>query len=100
MYITGVCGVSDKSDLVQIESAPLETCQVLATCHSLMYVDDKLIGDPIERATLSVLPWTLTKGDVVMCKTVKQSLKIQKRFHFNRFVLFSSLLCTFHCNLK
>ena len=48
-------------------------------------MEDKLIGDPIERATLSVLPWTLTKGDVVMCKTIKQSLKIQKRFHFNRY---------------
>ena len=85
-HCTGVCGLSDNTDLVPIESVAVATCEVLATCHSLMYVEDKLIGDPIERATLKVLPWTLTKGDVVMCKTIKQSLKIQKRFHFNRFV--------------
>ena len=79
--------MSDQSDLVQIDEVPIETCQVLATCHSLMHVEDKLIGDPIEKATLSVLPWTLTKGDVVMCRSLKQSLKIQKRFHFNRSVV-------------
>ena len=83
-----MCGISDKepASLLDIHSIPLATSHVLATCHSLLYVDDKLIGDPIERATLAVLPWTLTKGDVVICRTVKQSLKILKRFHFNRSV--------------
>eukprot|EP00116_Pleurobrachia_bachei_P000741 sb/3461003/ len=81
----GVCGVKkgDPSALVPVEDAPLGSCQVLATCHSLLHIDGQLIGDPIERATLSVLPWNLTKGDVVICKSVKQSLKIMRRFHFN-----------------
>lgn len=45
-----------------MSEVPNETLQVLASCHSLAYVDTNLVGDPLEIACLSAIDWTLTKG--------------------------------------
>ena len=48
--------------LVAVDQAPLETQHVLGCCHSLLMLGDDLVGDPLEKASLTALNWELTKS--------------------------------------
>ena len=61
--------------------------QVLASCHSLVLLEDRTIGDPLEKVTLDSLKWNVTKADaVVPTKGKMPAIKIFQRFHFSRLV--------------
>ena len=50
----------------------------------MVQLADGLVGDPLEKATLTAVDWTLTKGEAVIPKKGKMSgLKIFQRFHFS-----------------
>ena len=61
LVVEGVTGLKGK-DIVPVCEAPQETLHVLATCHALAQLDDELVGDPLEKATLDACEWNLTKG--------------------------------------
>lgn len=37
---------------------------MLASCHSLTFVDDMLVGDPMEKAVVKAMDWSVGKGKV------------------------------------
>jgi len=77
-------GYVTKDGVIPVDKAPTECTQVLATCHSLVMLDDGLVGDPLEKATLTAVDWSLTKGEAVIPRKGKMAgLKIFQRHHFS-----------------
>lgn len=84
LVVEGIALAKEDSKVTPINDVPIESIQVLATCHSLAQLDDGLVGDPLEKATLTAVDWTLTKGDAVIPKKGKSpGIKIFHRYHFS-----------------
>ncbi|XP_043245096.1 endoplasmic reticulum transmembrane helix translocase-like isoform X2 [Amphibalanus amphitrite] len=96
LIVEGVAGLRERPEMCEIAEAPPETVQVLASCHSLAQLDDGLVGDPLEKATLTAVDWSLTKGDAVIPKKGKMpGLKIFHRYHFSSALKRMSVLAGF-----
>ncbi|KAH8242003.1 hypothetical protein KR038_000060 [Drosophila bunnanda] len=84
LMVEGIAGLAPNGACVPIEEAEGNTVQVLACCHSLALLDDGLVGDPLEKATLAAVDWNLTKMDSVIPKRPQfKPLKIVQRYHFS-----------------
>lgn len=55
-------GSEDPGQLLPPENLPDELNVQIAGCHSLVYVDNELVGDPMETGAIKAIGWTLTKG--------------------------------------
>ncbi|XP_073824966.1 endoplasmic reticulum transmembrane helix translocase-like [Musca autumnalis] len=84
LMVEGVAGLTDDGAIIPMDKAEDSTIQVLATCHSLVMLDDGLVGDPLEKATLTAVDWNLTKQESVIPKRGKlKPLRIYQRFYFS-----------------
>lgn len=80
LVVEGVALAQKDSSPTPIADLPMETIHVLSTCHSLVQLDDGLVGDPLEKATLTAIEWNVTKADAVVPKKGKSpGLKIFQR---------------------
>uniref|UniRef100_A0A8C5H6M1 Endoplasmic reticulum transmembrane helix translocase n=1 Tax=Gouania willdenowi TaxID=441366 RepID=A0A8C5H6M1_GOUWI len=84
LVVRGVAGLRKGKEVMPVSEIPVETHRVVATCHSLVTLDDgQLVGDPLEKAMLTAADWSLTKDEKVFARGIKtQGLKIHQRFHF------------------
>ena len=81
------------SHITPVMEAGMYTTIVLATAHALVKLDEgDIVGDPMEKATLTSLGWSLGKNDILSSKqttTVKGSslpaisVQIKRRFQFS-----------------
>ncbi|XP_030752432.1 manganese-transporting ATPase 13A1 [Sitophilus oryzae] len=84
LVVEGIALAEKDSKVVTIQNVPLETTHVLASCHSLAQLDDGLVGDPLEKATITAIDWVVTKADCVLPRKGKSpGLKIFVRHHFS-----------------
>ena len=64
-FILIKCSSLNRQKLVQVKEVSRETTLCLAAAQALVKLDDgTVVGDPMERATLEALDWTLEKGSV------------------------------------
>ncbi|KAL1986101.1 hypothetical protein VTN96DRAFT_6998 [Rasamsonia emersonii] len=80
------------TDLTKVTEVGSETTLVLATAHALVKLDEgEIVGDPMEKATLTSLGWVLGKNDTLVSKgiaasgsaQVPESVQIKRRFQFS-----------------
>ncbi|KAL8802325.1 MAG: hypothetical protein Q9182_003903 [Xanthomendoza sp. 2 TL-2023] len=98
LVVDGIAGLSlSKTDrdgahteVTSVENAGQQTRLVLATAHALVKLDEgEIVGDPMEKATLNALDWTLGAHDTLMAKSppkqmsTRDLVQIKRRFQFS-----------------
>jgi len=89
LMVEGVVGVDDHDvlRLVPLNHTRMETTFTLASAHSLVLLDDGIIGDPMEKTTLEALGWSVNQGDVILPTSNDFShravITIKRRFQFS-----------------
>lgn len=81
------------TDLTSVHNASSQTVLVLATAHALVKLEEgDIVGDPMEKATLNSLGWTLGQNDTLMSKSSTSPkgssnagdvVQIKRRFQFS-----------------
>jgi len=82
------------SHITPVQQAGLETTLVLATAHALVKLDEgEIVGDPMEKATLTSLGWSLGKNDTLTSRNTtavkghsvaaSNTVQIKRRFQFS-----------------
>lgn len=79
------------SHVTPVKEAGMETTLVLATAHALVKLDEgDVVGDPMEKATLASLGWSLGKNDTLGARPevtaaggVAGTVQVKRRFQFS-----------------
>lgn len=89
-------------ELTMASGIGVDTTLVLASAHALVKLDEgEVVGDPMEKATLQWLGWTLGKNDTLTGKTalpsgsqIPESVQIKRRFQFSSALKRQSTIAT------
>ncbi|RAH60550.1 hypothetical protein BO85DRAFT_457374 [Aspergillus piperis CBS 112811] len=89
------------TELAKSSDVGLDTSLVLASAHALVKLDEgEVVGDPMEKATLKWLGWTLGKNDTLTGKVsatasrVPESVQVIRRFQFSSALKRQSTIAT------
>ncbi|KAI9114351.1 hypothetical protein K1719_014579 [Acacia pycnantha] len=84
MEFSGVVGVAGSTELESdVNKVPARTVEILASCHALVFVDNKLVGDPLEKAALKGIDWSYKSDEKAVPKKGNGNpVQIVQRHHF------------------
>ncbi|CAI7677447.1 unnamed protein product [Penicillium manginii] len=91
------------TELFQPTAVGSDTTLVLASAHALVKLDEgEVVGDPMEKATLSWLGWTLGRNDTltskgsapVVASRPVESVQVKRRFQFSSALKRQSTIAT------
>ncbi|XP_010521514.1 PREDICTED: probable manganese-transporting ATPase PDR2 [Tarenaya hassleriana] len=84
MEFRGVGGLSDCEELeTEMSKVSARTLEILASCHALVFVDNKLVGDPLEKAALKGIDWSYKSDEKALPKRGNgNAVQIVQRHHF------------------
>ncbi|KAI5068556.1 hypothetical protein GOP47_0016901 [Adiantum capillus-veneris] len=84
MEFRGVVSLNGREELeTDPNTISEQAVQVLAACHALVFVDSKLVGDPLEKAALKGIDWAYTSDEkAIPRKGNYQPVQILQRHHF------------------
>ncbi|KAK9372997.1 uncharacterized protein V1513DRAFT_419048 [Lipomyces chichibuensis] len=99
LVVEGVAGLlSSPSDLLDVKQVEQNTTLVLATAHALVRLDEgEIVGDPMEKATLKALGWSIGKNDSLQSNNKsgpQTKVRILRRFQFSSALKRSSSVAT------
>ncbi|KAJ1440440.1 P-type ATPase [Sesbania bispinosa] len=85
MEFSGVVWLSGTTDLESdMSRVSVRTLEILASCHALVFVQNKLIGDPLEKAALKGIDWSYKSDEKsVPKKGNAHPVQIVQRYHFS-----------------
>ncbi|KAF5751762.1 putative cation-transporting ATPase [Tripterygium wilfordii] len=84
MEFSGVVGLSGSFALESdVTKLPARTLEILASCHALVFLDNKLVGDPLEKAALKGIDWSYKSDEKAVPKKGNGNVvQIVQRHHF------------------
>ncbi|KAK1366305.1 putative manganese-transporting ATPase PDR2 [Heracleum sosnowskyi] len=84
MEFSGVGGLTESSNLeTEMTKVPTRTLEILASCHALVFVENKLVGDPLEKAAVKGIEWSYRSDEKAMPKKGNgNAVQIVQRYHF------------------
>ncbi|KAK2391289.1 putative manganese-transporting ATPase pdr2 [Trifolium repens] len=84
MEFSGVVGLTETTDLESdMTRVPVRTLEILASCHALVFVENKLVGDPLEKAALKGIDWSYKSDEKAVPKRGNgHPVQIVQRYHF------------------
>lgn len=96
LVVEGVAGLDGKDPLVAKKNdLPNAVCEIVASCHSLLCLEDSVVGDPMELAALEFVNWKLESNTVVKSLKVKGNhCVILKKHAFSSSLKRMSAVCT------
>jgi cation-transporting ATPase 13A1 len=84
MEFRGVGGLSNCEEAeTDMSKVPVRTLEILASCHALVFVENKLVGDPLEKAALKGIDWSYKADEKALPRRGNgNSVQIMQRYHF------------------
>ncbi|KAH8923119.1 hypothetical protein BT69DRAFT_1350398 [Atractiella rhizophila] len=89
LVLEGVAGAKteDLKSLIDVRSTSYESTLTIAAAHALVLLDDGVVGDPMEKATLDALEWKVNAGDNIAPASKeapnRANIEVKRRYQFS-----------------